>query len=312
MKIKEWDSVIFYCDEDSTQLVQIIRNKKTENKKGTFLHNDIIGKEYGSKIYDILARNFIYVLKRTPELIAASLKKKTQILFEHDIAFICLLCNASPNKKIIEAGTGTGCLTYALANAVIPHGKIYTFEYNKERFDKVTSQFQQFGDIVKNIQFCHKDIINTDWGDSIKDVDSVILDMPNPWLCVEKVKNVLKERGVFVVFLPCIEQVHKLVDALEATSFCEIVTYELLHKSWDSGRRKIVKDKKKEQKPTSTGTTDNWYLNGCSGGVSSEPFLLYQLLQKENKTHTGYVTVAKKILDDENDQMETEVFHFTK
>lgn len=308
MPIKEKDVVIFYCDEDNIELVQLKKNNKTTNKKGTFLHNDIIGKEYGIKVYDTLTRNFIYILTRSPELIASSLKKNTQVLFEHDIAFVCLLCNAIPNKKIIEAGTGSGCLTYALATAVFPYGKIYTFEYNKERFDKVTKQFEQFNDIKNNIQFYHKDIINTEWDESICDIDAVFLDLPNPWLCVEKVKKVLKERGIFVIFLPCIEQVHKTVDALEEASFCEIVTYELLHKSWAHIKKPRVKQLQNEH--TQHNMSGEVLTNADKNDIFNVANISCRLLQKENKTHTGYITVAKKILDDENEQMEIESKNF--
>ncbi|CRG97547.1 tRNA (adenine(58)-N(1))-methyltransferase catalytic subunit TRM61, putative [Plasmodium gallinaceum] len=301
MTIKE-DSVILYFDEDNIELVKLKKDEITINKKGTFLHNDIIGKEYGSKIFDTLNKNFIYVLKRSPELIALSLKKTTQTLYEHDISFICLLCNALPNKKILEAGTGSGCLTYALANCVLPHGKIYTFEYNEERYKEVKKEFENFDNVKNNINFYHKDIINSDFEDFICDIDSVFLDMPNPWLCVEKIKKVLKERGIFVIFLPSIEQVHKVIDSLEYHSFCEIITYELINKSWQIMFPKNRKNIKNENETTDVNnqstSTKGYYINSLIPN--------YRLFQKENKTHTGYLTVAKKPLDDENDQIDIE------
>ncbi|CRH02407.1 tRNA (adenine(58)-N(1))-methyltransferase catalytic subunit TRM61, putative [Plasmodium relictum] len=301
MTIKE-DSVILYFDEDNIELVKLKKDEVTVNKKGTFLHNDIIGKEYGSKIYDTLYKNFVYVLKRSPELIALSLKKTTQTLYEHDISFICLLCNALPNKKIIEAGTGSGCLTYALANCVLPYGKIYTFEYNEERYKEVKKEFENFDNIKNNINFYHKDIINCDFEDFEHDIDSVFLDMPNPWLCVEKIKKVLKERGIFVIFLPSIEQVHKVIECLENHSFCEIVTYELLNKSWkiiSNKNRNTVKNENEKNFSNNHPTSHNSYF-------SNYTIPNFRLSQKENKTHTGYLTVAKKQLNDENGQIEIE------
>ncbi|VWU50367.1 tRNA (adenine(58)-N(1))-methyltransferase catalytic subunit TRM61, putative [Hepatocystis sp. ex Piliocolobus tephrosceles] len=369
MRIKENHSVIVYVDDYNMELVKLKNEGIITNRKGIFLHKDIIGKEYGHKIYDTLYRNYIYVLKKSPELIASSLKRQTQILYEHDISFICLLANALPNKTIIEAGTGTGCLTYALASSVLPYGTIHTFEFNQERYLQVKKQYESFYNIKNNIIFYHKDIINYDFKEFKEGtIDSVVLDMPNPWLCIKKFHNLLKERGIIVIFLPCIEQVYKIVDALEENNFCEIITYELINKSWS-----VIQNKKRENGKmevsqsvhTSTRknntvnnivdntvnnivdntvnnivdntvnnivdntvnniidkTVDNISVNAisnktgditvnnynCNTIFSYNDLLIppYRLFQKENKTHTGYLTVAKKQLNDEHEQMHIE------
>ncbi|SOV17593.1 tRNA (adenine(58)-N(1))-methyltransferase catalytic subunit TRM61, putative [Plasmodium sp. gorilla clade G2] len=308
--IKEGNCVVIYSDEENIDLLKLTNDGIINNKKGRFLHKDIIGKEYGSKIYDTLNKNYIYVLKRSPELIANCLKKKTQTLYEHDISFICLVCNALPNKNILEAGTGTGCLTYALANSVLPNGMIHTFEYNEERYKQVQQEFDDFENIRKNITFHHKDILNYNFDDfPLEYFDSIFLDMPNPWLCVDNIKKVLKERGVFVIFLPCIEQVYKILEALEKNSFCDIVTYELINKSW-----KIIINKKKKNK----NNDDDYHIDNtvCFNSVNNDDkkvdnidtlnnfYTNYRLCQKENKTHTGYLTIAKRSLKDEDEQPE--------
>lgn len=331
MTIKENHSVIVYIDENTMELVKLQNEGVITNRKGIFLHKDIIGKEYGHKIYDTLYRNYIYVLKKSPELIASSLKKQTQILYEHDIAFICLLANALPNKTIIEAGTGSGCLTYALASSVVPYGTIHTFEFNQERYLQVKKQYESFYNIKNNVKFYHKDIINYDFKEFKENtIDSVILDMPNPWLCIPKFYNLLKERSIIVIFLPCVEQVYKALYALEKNNFCEIITYELINKSWcvipnkkrengkiecsnSGGKNRTYNDVPSRNKNCTDATTNKTVdaVANISNSYTTFPYddLLipsYRLCQKENKTHTGYLTVAKKQLNDENEQMQIE------
>ncbi|SBS88098.1 tRNA (adenine(58)-N(1))-methyltransferase catalytic subunit TRM61, putative [Plasmodium ovale] len=306
MTIEENHRVILYLDEDNIELVKLKAGELVTNKKGTFLHNDIIGKNYGSKIYDTLYKNYIYVLRRSPELVATSLKKKTQTLYDHDISFICLLCNALPNSKIVEAGTGTGCLTYALANCVLPYGTVHTFEYNEERYREVKKEFDDFENVKDNIVFYHKDIINYNFEHFTEsDVDSIFLDMPNPWLCVEKGKHILKERGIFVIFLPCIEQVYKIIETLETHDFCEITTYELINKSWRVFFNKNAKtdETPQDEQCNSSAVTQSGFTHKS---VLHSAIPQYRLCQRENKTHTGYLTVAKKQLNDEHEQMEIE------
>ncbi|GAB68823.1 hypothetical protein PCYB_142510 [Plasmodium cynomolgi strain B] len=313
MLVKENHSVILYTDEECIDLVKLTSDGVLTNKKGTFLHKDIIGKKYGSKIYDSTCRNYIYVLKRTPEFIAISLKKKTQTLYEHDISFICLLCNALPNNKIIEAGTGTGCLTYALASCVLPKGIVHSFEYNEERYEEVRKEFSNFENVRNNIKFHHKDVINYSFVEfEPGEIDSVFLDMPNPWLCVPNIKKVLKERGVFV---------YKIIDALEENHFCEIVTYELVNKSWEIIRNKgsaagskrgssgLLEAANARSAPFEGANERSGPLEGANqrSGPLEGGNPIYRLRQKENKTHTGYLIFSKKQLSDEEEQIDIEL-----
>jgi len=59
-------------------------------------------------------------------------------------------------------------------------------------------------------------------------VDSVVLDIAEPWNAIKKAKSYLKQSGTIVSFSPTIEQVKKTTFALREHSFIEIVTYELI------------------------------------------------------------------------------------
>lgn len=48
--IKEGDMVIVYLDPLSTSCLTLKKDGKLQNKYGHYNHNDIIGKQYGSKV----------------------------------------------------------------------------------------------------------------------------------------------------------------------------------------------------------------------------------------------------------------------
>ncbi|MHA2179998.1 MAG: hypothetical protein ACXAAH_01100, partial [Promethearchaeota archaeon] len=59
-------------------------------------------------------------------------------------------------------------------------------------------------------------------------IDTVVLDIAEPWNAVKKVELYLKQSGTIVSFSPTIEQVKKTTFALREHNFIEINTYELI------------------------------------------------------------------------------------
>lgn len=53
--------------------------------------------------------------------------------------------NIKPGSRVIESGTGSGSLSCSLAWAVGPRGRLYTFEFNKERAVNGQNLFKKLG-----------------------------------------------------------------------------------------------------------------------------------------------------------------------
>jgi tRNA (adenine57-N1/adenine58-N1)-methyltransferase catalytic subunit len=62
------DLVIIYERHDSLDHLYLSSGAIFNNKYGTFYHNDMIGKPFGSKIHSKSSSGWIYVLEPTPEL----------------------------------------------------------------------------------------------------------------------------------------------------------------------------------------------------------------------------------------------------
>ncbi len=56
------------------------------------------------------------------------LKRTTQIIFSKDAAYLVQRLNLFPGRRVIEAGTGSGGFTLALARAVMPTGRVISYE----------------------------------------------------------------------------------------------------------------------------------------------------------------------------------------
>ena len=66
--MKHGDLVIVYERHDSLDHFYLNAGTIFNNKYGTFPHNDMIGKPFGSKIHSKSSPGYVYILEPTPEL----------------------------------------------------------------------------------------------------------------------------------------------------------------------------------------------------------------------------------------------------
>lgn len=223
MEVKEGDYVLLYLDDRRTYLVKVEENKILHTHKGFIRIGDLIGKKFGGFIESSSGVRFIifkpsirdYILKST---------RGTQIIYPKDMAFIIFFGNILPGSRIVEAGTGTGALTIALASYVKPLGRVYSYEIRSEFLNIAYKNLERAG-VLDYIELKNKDITQ---GIDETDVDAVVLDMATPWLVVPHAYRALKGCGSFISFSPTIDQAVKTVEELRANKFANIETIECL------------------------------------------------------------------------------------
>ena len=71
------------------------------------------------------------------------MQTRTQIVNELDSSFVIQQLDLFPGCVVVESGTGSGCMTLALARAVHPIGHVYTFEFNGIRAEKAKEEFKK-------------------------------------------------------------------------------------------------------------------------------------------------------------------------
>ncbi|EFC38593.1 predicted protein [Naegleria gruberi] len=172
--IREGDLVVFFINHDIMKAEVIKKGHTFDCRFGSFLHENIIGKPFGSKIYSHAEKRptrrkkedttmdnadkkpFVYVLKPTPHLWTLVLKHRTQILYHADISLILTHFKLRPGSVVIEAGTGSGSLSTSISRAIMPNGHLFTFEYHKERYLHAMNEFKNNG--LYNITITNGDV----------------------------------------------------------------------------------------------------------------------------------------------------------
>jgi tRNA (adenine57-N1/adenine58-N1)-methyltransferase catalytic subunit len=182
---------------------------------------------------DSTGKGYIYLLRPTPELWTLSLPHRTQIVYTPDTSFILSKLCVRPGTICLEAGTGSGSFTHAIARQVFPNGKVYTFEFHEQRHNLNTSEFKTHGlDGIVTAQ--HRDVCEE--GFNVESADCAFLDLPCPWEAIPHLPSVLtrKRIGRVCCFSPCIEQVLSTHIAMRKVGFTNITTYDLHCRNYDA------------------------------------------------------------------------------
>ena len=215
--------MLLFLTPKKTYLVKVEKDKTFHTHKGYVNLGDLIGKEYGVWIESNIGAKFAALKPLIRDYIFKSFRK-TQIIYPKDMALIILFSGIGPGSQVVEAGTGTGALTSALAYYVRPTGKIYSYEIREEFVEAAKKNIARAG-LEDFVEIKVADITK---GIEEHEVDAVVLDLATPWLVVPHAYTSLKSSGSFVSFSPTIDQVVKTVEALKENGFVGIETFECL------------------------------------------------------------------------------------
>ena len=165
--------------------------------------------------------------------IYSKIKRGAQIIMPKDIGLIITNTGIGKDSKILDAGSGSGALACFLANIA---KEVITYEIRKDFYELVKNNIESLG--LKNIKQKNKDIYTTKVTE--KNIDVVILDLPEPWKALDNIIDSLKIGGFLVTYSPCITSVMETLDSIKARKeFTYIKTLELLEREWHIDGKKV-------------------------------------------------------------------------
>jgi tRNA (adenine57-N1/adenine58-N1)-methyltransferase len=194
-----------------------------QTHRGVIQHDDMIGIPWGSQIFSHMHSPFFILQPSLSDLIRG-IKRNTQILYPKDIGYIILRMGIGPGQHVLEAGTGSGGLTTALAYMVGDEGHVTTYEIREEMQKLAKSNLERV-EMADRVTFKLGDMGN---GFEETGVDAVFLDAANSYDYIGQVKKALKPGGHFGAILPTFNQVEKLLIALRQEKFAFIDVCEIL------------------------------------------------------------------------------------
>jgi tRNA (adenine57-N1/adenine58-N1)-methyltransferase catalytic subunit len=220
---KAGDLVLLVGPRQKNFLVRLKPGEKLQTHRGVVNHDDLIEKTWGSQVYSHMGRAFILLPPSLSDLLLET-KRNTQIMYPKDIGFILVTMGIGPGQHVVEAGTGSGALTTALAFAVGPSGRVTSYEVREEMQRLAQKNLGRIG-LADRVTF---KLANIAEGFDETDVDALFLDVPNSYDYLPQVRNALKPGGYFGTILPTTNQVTKLLISLNRERFGFIEVCELM------------------------------------------------------------------------------------
>jgi tRNA (adenine57-N1/adenine58-N1)-methyltransferase len=194
-----------------------------QTHRGVIHHEDLVNLQWGSQVYTHIGSPH-YLLQPSLADLLKEIKRNTQIIYPKEVGFILVTMNIGPGAQVVEAGSGSGALTTALAWAVGAEGHVTSYEKRAEMRNLATKNLARVG-LEERVTFKLRDIAD---GFDERDVDALFLDVPYPHDYMAQVRQTLKPGGYFGSLLPTTNQVSELLTALHRYDFefvdvCEIL-----------------------------------------------------------------------------------------
>lgn len=233
---------------------------------GSVEHDEIIGAHEGGSVRTSSGSKLL-AFRPTLSEFMLKMRRGAQVVYPKDVALILVYADIFPGATVLEAGSGSGALTLALARAVGDGGRVISYENREEHHrravENVTAWYEGLGANrnpnsalgEKESQIRSRrgripnppsaeprravpDAVELRLGDvfdavSEAPLDRIVLDLPEPWRAIGTTTQALVPGGVLCCYLPTVPQVSRTVEAMRSGGFGLITTLEGLLRTWN-------------------------------------------------------------------------------
>ena len=230
-RARDGDSILLVTNDNKRYLIKLKPGGRLHTHKGIYAHEQLVGARYGDTVDSQLGHPALVLEPGLGDLMT-HVRRATQIIYPKDAAWIVHRLGLRAGSTVIEAGTGSGSLTTALAWAVAPTGRVYTYEGREEIFEIARRNLDRVN-LLPFVEMTQRIIGSAPGGDpnagfDQTNVDALFLDVREPWYFLDHVRTALRPGGCFAALLPTANQVSELLAGLETNGFVDIAVEELL------------------------------------------------------------------------------------
>ncbi len=217
-------------------LITLSAGQTFHSHLGRLAHDGLLGQSVGGW-YRTDRGHILLAVRPTLGDYVRQMPRGPQIIYPKDLGNIIAFADIFPGATVIESGIGSGALTAALLRAVGDRGRVSTYEIDEAVIPKAMDNIRRVIPNPANLTVTVGDIYQ---GIPERQVDRVILDVPEPWRAVAGAADALVMGGILLSFLPTILQVHQLVGQMQADGRFQLIeTIETLLRPWHVTERSV-------------------------------------------------------------------------
>ena len=233
---REGDHALVIDRRGRQRLVRLRSSVEFQSHTGNFAHEELIGREEGTWVTTSRGHRLLAV-KPTMADYSTKMPRIATVIYPKDLATILIQGDVFPGARILEAGSGSGAVTMILMRAVGEDGCVFSYDIRSDMIEitraNVGAMLSDRGNLVLKLGDVYQ-------GFDEKDLDRIVLDLPEPWQVVPHASDGLVPGGIFLSFLPTVPQVQQLTEALRRQQTFDLVeTTEVLLRPWTFSGRSV-------------------------------------------------------------------------
>ena len=233
------DRALLVDDRGRRFLVRLERGGTFHYHGGAVPHDLILDSEEGTVVHSTTGSDLTCLRPRMADFVL-KMPRGAQVIYPKDVGAILVYADIGLGVQVLEAGTGSGALTFALCRATGPEGLVVSYEVRPDFHRTAVENLEAFfGKVPAWLDLRQGDVREVAGSESF---DRVVLDLPEPWSVLDEVTAALRRGGILCTYLPTTNQVQAAVLGMERSGYAEIETLEVLVRSWHVTERSVRPD----------------------------------------------------------------------
>jgi tRNA (adenine57-N1/adenine58-N1)-methyltransferase len=195
---------------------------------GIVQHDEVLGRDEGVTVRSTTGARYTAMRPSLADFVV-QMPRGAQVIYPKDLGAILVLADIHPGVRVLEAGVGSGALSLALVRA---GAEVVGYEIRDDFAQRARSNVAAFlGEDVMASRF-RVEAADVYAGIAERELDSIVLDLPEPWQVVKHAETALRPGGVLLAYTPSIVQAAQLREVLADSRFELAETVEFLARTW--------------------------------------------------------------------------------
>jgi tRNA (adenine57-N1/adenine58-N1)-methyltransferase len=228
LNFQDGDQVLLIDQRGKRHLFFLRKSETFHSDRGWVVHDAIIGQPEGTWVRSSMGLRHL-ALRPTLAEYVLEMPRGAQVIYPKDLGPILILADVFPGARVLESGMGSGALTTALLRAVGPTGRVTSYEIRDDFRDRAVANVHGFLGTDVPLDAHVRDVYE---GIDERELDRVVLDLPEPWRVVKHAIEALRPGGILLAYLPTILQVGRLREELATAPFGMVESLEVLQRGW--------------------------------------------------------------------------------
>ncbi|MGH9292274.1 MAG: tRNA (adenine-N1)-methyltransferase, partial [Acidimicrobiales bacterium] len=200
-------------------LMRLRSGRTFQSHAGVVEHDEVIGAFEGSRVGARSARGGpasepkYLAVRPTLADVVLNMPRGAQVIYPKDLAAILMAADIFPGARVLEAGVGSGALSMTLLRA---GAAVIGYEIRPDFAERARANVAEFLGSTDGFDVEERDVYEGIEGAGF---DRVVLDLPEPWRVVRHAESALSPGGIFLSYLPTINQTDELRRELARSRF---------------------------------------------------------------------------------------------